>query len=104
MSAVFGAVVTLEAAAVGTTVVASDVGGVAETMLDGMTGRLVRSGDTEGLVDGMLFYAGDLRARRSAGEAGRWMVKERLTIETSVHNFHAILSDLLQGPTSWWRR
>jgi glycosyltransferase involved in cell wall biosynthesis len=96
--------VTLEAAAVGTTVVAFDVGGVAETMLDGMTGRLVKPGDVEGLVDGMLFYADDLQARRSAGEAGKWMVKERFTIETSVRNFHATLSDLLQGSPSWWRR
>ena len=104
MSAVFGAAKTLEAAGVDTTDVASDVGGVAETMLDGMTGRLVKPGDVEGVVDGMLSYADDLRARRSAGEAGRWVVKERFTIETSVHNFHAILSDLLQGSTSWWRR
>jgi glycosyltransferase involved in cell wall biosynthesis len=96
--------VTLEAAAVGTAVVAFDVGGVAETMVDGVTGRLVKQGDEHGLVDAMLFYANDPQARRVAGEAGRRMVKERFTIEIAVQNFHATLLDLIRGFTRWWRR
>lgn len=96
--------VTLEAAAVGTTVVALDVGGVAEAMIDGVTGRLVPPGDLDGLVDALLFYADHPEVRQSAGEAGRRMVAEGFTIETSVHNFDAILSDLVRGFARWWRR
>jgi glycogen(starch) synthase len=55
----------VEALAVGTPVLATTTGGVAEVVIDGVNGLLVASGDVDGLADAIRRYFGDdaLRGR-----------------------------------------
>jgi glycosyltransferase involved in cell wall biosynthesis len=62
----------LESMALSKPVVAFDVGGVSEMLVDGETGSLVRPvGDDLGLAEAMLRYARDAELRARHGEAGR---------------------------------
>jgi glycosyltransferase involved in cell wall biosynthesis len=67
----------LEAMAAGLPVVASDVGGVAEAVVDGTTGLLVPSGDPSALADALQRLLRDAELRRSFGAAGRDRVLRR---------------------------
>jgi glycosyltransferase involved in cell wall biosynthesis len=86
---------TLEAAAASAAVVAFDVGGVGETVIDGVSGRLLSPGDIEGMVAALATYAADPEARRQAGQAGRSLVAEKFTIEASVRHHDLVLRELL---------
>ena len=61
----------LEAMAAGLPVVASDVGGVAEAVVDGKTGLLVPPGDSGALAEALHALLGDPASRRTMGAAGR---------------------------------
>lgn len=84
----------LEAAAAALPVIAYDVGGVGEAVIDDVTGRLVPHGDAEELVAALTRYASSAADSRQAGEAGRRMVAARFTIEASARTFDAALSSL----------
>ena len=86
---------TLEAAAAGAAVVAFDVGGVGETMIDQVSGRLIKPGDVDGMVAALSFYAANPEARQKAGQAGRTLVAEKFTIEESVRHHDVVLRELL---------
>jgi glycosyltransferase involved in cell wall biosynthesis len=86
--------VALEAAAAAKPVVAYDVGGVSEAIIDRATGRLVGSGDVDGLVAALLEYAANPEQAQAAGEAGRRLVAKRFTIEASARGFDDALSVL----------
>jgi glycosyltransferase involved in cell wall biosynthesis len=64
-------VAALEAMAAGRAVVASRVGGLAEVVVDGETGRLVAPGDVDGLAAALATLVADAAVRRAMGEAGR---------------------------------
>jgi glycosyltransferase involved in cell wall biosynthesis len=61
----------LEAMAAGLPVVATDVGGVAEAVVDGETGILVPPGDAAALAEALARLVADTELRRRLGEAGR---------------------------------
>jgi glycosyltransferase involved in cell wall biosynthesis len=86
---------SLEAAAAGAAVVAFDVGGVGETMIDQVSGRLIKPGDVDGMVAALSFYAANPKARQEAGQAGRKLVAEKFTIEQSVRHHDLVLRELL---------
>ncbi|MCH7527419.1 MAG: glycosyltransferase family 4 protein [Planctomycetes bacterium] len=67
----------LEASAMGLPVVATDVGGLHETVLHEETGLLVAPEDPQALADGLLTLLGDPQRRRAMGATGRRMVIER---------------------------
>ena len=71
----------LEAMRAGLPVVASDVGGTREAVIDGETGYVVPPGDVKALADalGRLIAAPDLRARM--GSAGRRRFVQQFTFE-----------------------
>jgi glycosyltransferase involved in cell wall biosynthesis len=62
--------VTLEAMASGLPVVAADATGSDSLVTDGITGRLVRPGDTDAFADALALYCQDDAARGQAGRAG----------------------------------
>jgi glycosyltransferase involved in cell wall biosynthesis len=64
-------VAAVEAAACGLPVVASDVGGLPEVVLDGETGRLVPAGDAAALAHALEELAGDEPLRQRLGANGR---------------------------------
>jgi glycosyltransferase involved in cell wall biosynthesis len=83
----------LEALACGTPVIASAVGGLVETIRDGITGWTVPPGDPEALAVAL----GDAldrpdEARRRA-EAGAAMVRERFESGAAFAQLAAILTD-----------
>ena len=85
----------LEAAAASVAVVAFDVGGVADAVVDGGNGRLIGPGDVEGMVAALIFYATNPEERREAGRAGRKLVAEAFTIQLSVRHHDLVLRELL---------
>ncbi len=60
----------VEAQLCGTPVVAFDSGGIAETLLDGVTGRLVPAGDVAAFAAALESILADPRATRTMGDAG----------------------------------
>jgi glycosyltransferase involved in cell wall biosynthesis len=70
----------LEAMAAGLPVVASDVGGVAEAVVDGETGVLVPPGDAPALAAALERLVGDAARRRAMGAAGRARAEARFDL------------------------
>jgi glycosyltransferase involved in cell wall biosynthesis/tetratricopeptide (TPR) repeat protein len=83
--------VLLESQAAGVPVVAFDVGGIAETMIDGVTGFLVKERSADALANGILRALGTPGWRRSASAAAQEFVRENFSIERMVHNLSGIL-------------
>jgi glycosyltransferase involved in cell wall biosynthesis len=76
--------VATEAMSAGTPVVAANVGGVAETVVDGRTGYIVPPRDPEALADRALKLLGDPELRARMGAAGREWVIDRFSVQRSV--------------------
>lgn len=72
-------IVPLEAMACGVPVVATAVGGIRDTVVDGVTGRLVPPKDPDALGDAIATVVGDRRRGRALGDAGRERACARYT-------------------------
>lgn len=72
-------VVCAEAMAHARPVVASDVGGLRDLVVDGETGFLVPPGDVAALRSAIQRLLGDAQLRRRLGDAGRARIAERFT-------------------------
>ncbi|MEN8237780.1 MAG: glycosyltransferase family 4 protein [Actinomycetota bacterium] len=83
----------LEAGAASVPVVAFDVGGTSETMIDGTTGILVRERDTDTMVASIDALARDRQRLASMGEAARTFVAQNYTLETAITRYDAILDE-----------
>ncbi len=77
-------VAALEAAACGRPVIASNIGGIPEVVVDGGTGLLVPPNDRHALAAGILKLAHDAALRKKLGAGGYQFVKERYTWERSL--------------------
>ena len=84
----------LQAMACGLPVVATDVGGVAEVVRDGVDGLLVPPGDDEALVAALGTLARDPALRRDLGAAGRSRVAERFDVRSSARALLSIYEEL----------
>jgi glycosyltransferase involved in cell wall biosynthesis len=69
----------LEAMARAVPVVAPDLGGTSDAVVDGQTGRLVRPGDAGQLANALVELARDPERAQRMGEAGRVRQRERFT-------------------------
>jgi glycosyltransferase involved in cell wall biosynthesis len=74
----------IEAQAAGVPVVATPVGGIKETVVDGETGRLVPVGDVEALAAAILAVLDDPESARRMAETARARVLERFAVERMV--------------------
>jgi glycosyltransferase involved in cell wall biosynthesis len=72
---------TLEAMAAGMPVIATEVGGIAEQIIDGKTGILVPPSDPSALADAILALASDPRRCRQLGDGARERVAKYFTYE-----------------------
>jgi glycosyltransferase involved in cell wall biosynthesis len=77
----------LEAMAAGLPVVASNVGGVPEAVVDGDTGLLVPPSDPQSLAAAIDRLLGDPALRRRLGQAGRTRIAEHFDL-AAVHQAH----------------
>jgi sugar transferase (PEP-CTERM/EpsH1 system associated) len=86
--------VVLEAMAVGLPVVATQVGGVPEIVLDGKTGLLVPPGDSETLAQALIRLLRDLDLRSRMGRAGRRRVEQYFSANQMVLETEALYEAL----------
>ncbi|MHC4549816.1 MAG: glycosyltransferase [Planctomycetota bacterium] len=82
----------LEAMATGLPVVATRVGGNPELVEEGVTGRLVASGDADGLADAIAAYAADRALVRAHGAAGRQAAISKFSIRQMVEAYEEVWS------------
>lgn len=75
-------VAALESSAMGVPVVASDVDGLADTVVHGETGLRVPPGDPTALAGAMVELLNDRELRRRMGEVGRAFVEREYDLET----------------------
>jgi len=84
----------LEAMAAGLPVVACDVGGNPEAVVDGVTGRLVPPRDPTALASAMAEILADPGKGRSMGEAGRERASEQFSVERMVREIEEMYESL----------
>lgn len=87
----------LEAMSAGLPVVACAVGGNPEVVVDGVTGRLVPSGDVNRFADALADYVENALLRHQHGEAGREVVKNRFSMASMQVAYAAIYARLCAG-------
>lgn len=75
-------------------VVAYDFDGADEVCLEGRTGFLVRTGDSETAAQKLLQLARDPALRNRLGQAGREFVRENFAIEKMVHDQYTVYQQL----------
>ncbi len=85
--------VVLEAMASGLAVVASDVAGIPEAVVDGVTGFLVPPSDPAAVADRIARLVGNPALARRLGAAGRSRVLERFDRSAAVRNVARLMLD-----------
>ena len=81
---------SLEAMAAGLPVVATDVGGMAEQIVEGVTGHVVPAGDTDALADALVRLAHDAAARARLGSAGRERIRTDFSLDRMVAAYRRV--------------
>lgn len=89
-------VVICEASACGLPVIATDVGGVREAMLDGDTGVLVPRDDVEALADAIGELAADPARRAALGAAGRRYIHQNYVWRDCVESMLGVLKGAVE--------
>jgi glycosyltransferase involved in cell wall biosynthesis len=86
--------VVLEAMACGVPVVATDCGGVAEAVTDGVEGFVVPPRDSDALTAALMRLSQKPELRKGMGEAGRRTATSRFTLERQLDEFHALYREV----------
>ena len=92
-------VVFIEAQSVGLPVIACNVGGVAESLIDGETGVLCEPRNVEQIVEALMFYKKSAKTRQEYGAAGRMFVEEKFSIEKMLTSFEGLYLKVLNSKT-----
>jgi glycosyltransferase involved in cell wall biosynthesis len=71
-------------------VVATDVGGASEQVLDGITGRLVPRRDPAALADALVELAGDAALRARFAQAGRDHAAQHFSLDRMVADYRRV--------------
>ena len=87
----------LEAMSLGLPVIAPDVGGVSEIVLDGRTGVLVAPLDDAALARAIVALARDPARRRELGETGRRRQRELFAADTMNDGYAAVLHEVAEA-------
>jgi glycosyltransferase involved in cell wall biosynthesis len=87
----------LEAMSAGLPVVACDVGGNPEAVVDGRTGRLVPPRDPERFAGAMVELIADESKRKIFGEAGLRRAAERFSLDRMVGEMESLYESLARG-------
>src|SRR6476646_8573509 len=87
----------LEAMSLGRPVVATNVGGVADLVVDGETGLLVPADHPPRLAEALVALARDQARAEALGRAGRVRQQERFSIGAMVDGYAELLVELGRG-------
>ena len=87
----------LEYMAAGSPVVATDVGGAREAIVQGESGYLVPAGDHEGMAEHIASLLLQPELARSMGEYGKRIVTEKFSSQKQLQNVESLYSELLNG-------
>jgi L-malate glycosyltransferase len=87
----------IEAMAASLPVVATDVGGNAEAVRDGVSGFIVPSEDVTALSSAILRLLSDPSKAKEMGVAGRGVVKEKFTIDAMMNRITQVYAGLLKA-------
>jgi glycosyltransferase involved in cell wall biosynthesis len=90
----------IEAMAASLPVVATNVGGNAEAVLDGVTGFIVPPQDSDVLATAIGRLLSDPARARQMGEAGKKLAAEKFTTEAMMIQITSVYADLLRGTQS----
>jgi len=83
---------SLEALAAGLPVIATDVGGASEQVIDGVNGRLVAARDVPALARAMVELCRDPARREAMGLAARDHIRRHFTLERMTANYLALFT------------
>lgn len=86
----------LEYMAAGKPVVATNVGSIADQVVDRVTGFLIPPDDHEALANRILKLLYDPDLARRMGEAGRKLVEEKFTIQKMVEKYETLFRELIR--------
>ena len=78
---------SMEALASGLPVIATDVGGASEQVIDGVNGFLVPKRDVAALARAMVEMAGDASRRDAMSEAAREHIRRHFTVERMTEDY-----------------
>jgi glycosyltransferase involved in cell wall biosynthesis len=81
---------SLEAMSAGLPVVATGVGGIAEQVVEGVTGHVVPAGDPGALADALVRLAHDAAARARLGKAGRERIRKEFSLDAMVAAYRRV--------------
>ncbi|MCX7787880.1 MAG: glycosyltransferase [Spirochaetes bacterium] len=84
-----------EAQASGIPVVATNIGGIPEGMIDGVTGFLVPQKDSKAIAEKIIYLLEHSDSRRRMGEAARAYVQDRFSMEMLTNQLIRLYSTLL---------
>lgn len=87
----------LEAMASGLPVIATDVGGNAELVVDGETGTLVPAGDVDALTEVLLQYVRDPDLARRRGRVARARAERLYSVDAMIGQYASLYERLLAG-------
>ena len=77
-------------------VVATDVGGNSEIMIDGKTGFLVKEGDSEDIFQKITLLKNDINLAQSMGKKGKEFIQKEFSLAASAKNFLEIIRPHIQ--------
>lgn len=92
--------VNLEAMAMGKVVIATDVGGTREGVVEGETGFLVPPDNPAAIVAKALLLIDNPELIKKMGQRGRERVEKFFTVEEYVRQVQAVWSAVLDAPSS----
>lgn len=87
----------LEAMACGTPVIAFDVGGISDAVINNDTGLLVPAGDVKGLSKAILSLISDADRRDEMGRKGRDAMVKSYSLDIQTGRYLGLYDDLLHG-------
>lgn len=86
-----------EALAMERAVIATDVGGTDEAVINGETGLLVPPEDPDALADALRRLLDDTDKRERLGQNGRDHIVEEFSVDSYIENYETFLTDLAGG-------
>jgi len=87
----------IEAMRAGLPVVATDIGGVSELVVDGQTGYLVPRGDSETLARRLSLLCKDASLRKRMGQAGRRRYESSFTFDRMYRETLEVYEEVLSN-------